>query len=80
MSIPENPIRRRRESLGLDRSEFAERAGIPLENLQLFEEGGHLVLSLPVAIKIHRLLDQASPERLIEEYDTWRRAAEDATD
>lgn len=76
MAIPKNPIQQRRESLGLGRTEFAEKAGMRLENLLMVEGGGNIVLSRPVATKLTRVFGQSSPEELIEEYAAWRRSVE----
>ncbi len=76
MTMPKNPIQQRRESLGLGRTEFAERAGMRLENLLMVEGGANILLSRPVATKLTRVFEQASPEELIDEYAAWRRSVE----
>ena len=77
MSIPEkNPIRRRRESRGLDRDELATEAGIRPEDLLMVEGGGHIVLSLPLATKLARALGRSSPQELIDEYAAWRHSVD----
>ncbi len=76
MTMPKNPIQKKRESLDLGRTEFAEKAGMRLENLLAVEEGANIVLSRPVATKLARVFEQSSPEELIEEYAAWRRSVE----
>jgi len=70
---PMKPIRKRREALGLDRSELAEKAGMRVEDLVLVESGGHIVLSLPLATKLSHVLDGATPQVLSEDYRRWRK-------
>jgi len=72
MDGPKNPILERRETLGLGRSELAEKAGIRVQDLLLVEGGGHIVLSLPLATKLSRALDWATPQVLIEDYRRWK--------
>ena len=75
MGTPTNPIRRRREALGIERSALAKKAGIRLENLLMVEGGGHILLSRPLAAKLSQALGDSSATELIEEYDEWKRAA-----
>ncbi len=76
MTTPKNPIQKKRESLDLDRTEFAEKAGMTLENLLMVEGGANILLSRLVATKLARVFEQSSPEELIEEYAAWRRSVE----
>jgi len=76
MTMPRNPIQQRRESLGLGRTEFAEKAEMRLENLLMVEGGANILLSRPVATKLARVFEQSTPEELIEEYAAWRRSVE----
>ena len=76
MTTPKNPIQKKRESLDLGRAEFAEKAGMTLENLLMVEGGANILLSRLVATKLARVFEQSSPEELIEEYAAWRRLVE----
>ena len=76
MTSLKNPIQKKRESLDLGRTEFAEKAGMRLENLLMVEGGANIVLSRLVATKLARVIEQSSPEELIEEYAAWRRSVE----
>ncbi len=73
MDTQKNPIQARRESLGLDRSQFADRAGISMDDLLLVEEGAHIVLSLPLATKLSHVLQGVKPQELVDEYRKWKR-------
>ena len=78
MGVSKNPIQERRESLGLETAELAERANMSVDSLVMVERGGNIVLSRLLATKLSQVFDQQSPEELIEEYARWRHSTENA--
>lgn len=76
MATLKNPVRELRESLNLNMEELAEQAGVTLGTLRMVERGGYLLLSHLVAEKLAAIFPNTTPEKLKEEYATWRKQVE----